>query len=93
MPKKRDEKKTPEEIGEEVIAAMDHEFHEQNDRTVAIVGAAYLDSMLDSLLRAVFIDVPDETDCLLRPDAPLGSNGSRCRASLLLGSYHPGPAR
>lgn len=85
MVKKRDEKKTPEEIGMEVIAAMDHEFHKQNDRTVAIVGAAYLDSMLDSLLRATFIDVPDETDRLLRPDAPLGSHGSRCQLAYCLG--------
>ena len=46
-------KRTSEEIGMEVIGAMDREFHEQSDRVVAIVGAAYLDSTLDSLLRAV----------------------------------------
>ena len=85
MVKKRYDKKTPEEMGMEVIAAMDHEFHERNDRIVAIVGAAYLDSMLESLLRAVFIDAPDEADRLLRPDAPLGSNGSRRQLAYCLG--------
>jgi DNA-binding MltR family transcriptional regulator len=85
MSKKRVENKTPEEIGEEIIAAMDRDFHEEPDRIIAIVGAAYLDSMIDSLLRAVFIDVPAETESLLRPDAPLGSNGSRCQLAYCLG--------
>ena len=85
MVKKPEETKTPEEIGMEVITAMDHEFHEQSDRIVAIVGAAYLDSTLDSLLRAAFIDARDEVDRLFRPDAPLGSNGSRCQLAYCLG--------
>ena len=85
MVKKPEEKKTPEEIGMEVITAMDHEFHEQSDRIVAIVGAAYLDSTLDSLLRAAFIDAPNEVDRLLRLDAPLGSNGSGCQLAYCLG--------
>ena len=85
MAKKREEKKTPEGMAMEVIAAMDHEFHESPDRIVAIVGAAYLESTFDSLLRAVFIDAPDEADHLLRPDAPLGSNGARYQLAYCLG--------
>ncbi len=80
-----DEKRTTEEIGAEIIHAMDAEFHHQSDRIVAVVGGAYLDSLLDSLLRAVFIDSEKEADGLLRPDAPLGSNGSRYQLAYCLG--------
>jgi DNA-binding MltR family transcriptional regulator len=79
-----DEKRTAEQIGAEIIRAMDAEFHHESDRVVAIVGAAYLDSLLDSLLRAVFIDSPEEVDRLLRSDAPLGSNGSRYQLAFCL---------
>lgn len=85
MVKKRQKKKTLEEIGMEIIAAMDQEFHERSDRIVAIVGAAYLDSMLESLLRAVLVDDPGEADSLLRPEAGLGSNGSRLQLAYCLG--------
>lgn len=80
-----DERRTTEEIGAEIIGAMDIEFHHESDRVVAIVGAAYLDSLLEKLLRAVLIDTPDEADRLLRPDAPLGSNGSRAQLAYCLG--------
>lgn len=85
MKKKQNRKKTPEEIGVNIIEAMDREFHEQSDRIVAIVGAAYLDSMLDSLLKAVFIDSSDESDNILRPDAPLGSSGAKYQLAYCLG--------
>jgi DNA-binding MltR family transcriptional regulator len=80
-----EEKRTAGEIGVEIIQAMDAEFHHESDRIVAIVGGAYLDSLLDSLLRAVFTDTPEEVDRLLRPDAPLGSNGSRYQLAYCLG--------
>jgi len=69
----------------DVMAAMDREFHEQPDRVIAIVGAAYLDSTLESLLRGVLIDSHDEVERLLRPDAPLGANGARCQLAYCLG--------
>src|SRR2546430_11043773 len=49
--------------------------------------SAYLDTMLDKLFRAVLIDLPKEVDSLLRPDAPLGSNGAD-RKSTRLNSSH-----
>ncbi|MFC2173854.1 MltR family transcriptional regulator [Acidobacteriota bacterium] len=85
MAKKRPKRKTVEEVGVEVIQAMNDEFHESSDRIVAIVGAAYLDSMLETLFRAAFIDDPDDVDNLLQPDAPLGSNGSRIRLAYCMG--------
>src|SRR5260221_3211676 len=65
------------DIGTEVMAAMEREFNHEPDRVVAIVGGAYLDAMLDSLLRKVLIDASAEVDRLLLPEAPLGSNGTR----------------
>jgi DNA-binding MltR family transcriptional regulator len=85
MAKKQREKKNPEELGMEVVAAMDREFHVSSDRIVAIVGAAYLESILETLLREVFIDAPDEADQLLRPSAPLGSTGPRFQLAFCLG--------
>lgn len=78
-------KRTSEEIGMEVIGAMDREFHEQPDRVVAIVGAAYLDSTLDSLLRAVLIDSQDDVEKLLGPNGALAANGARCQLAFCLG--------
>ncbi|HJU05299.1 MAG TPA: MltR family transcriptional regulator, partial [Nitrospiraceae bacterium] len=78
-------KKTSEEVGLDVIRAMDCGFHGQDDRVVAIVGAAYLDSTLDSLIRAIFVDDQGEADRLLRPEGALGANGSRCQLAYCLG--------
>ncbi|SRR6266852_189559 len=75
----------PEEVGVEVLAEMDREFHDSTDRVIAVVGAAYLDSMLDRLLRAVFIDAPKDVERLLRPDSALGSNGARYQIAYCLG--------
>ena len=74
-----------EEAGMEVLAEMDREFHESTDRVIAVIGAAYLDSMLERLLRAVFIDSPDDVERLLRPDGPVGSNAARFQLAYCLG--------
>jgi DNA-binding MltR family transcriptional regulator len=83
---KKDEKiKTAEEVGYDIIAAMDEEFHNQSDRVVAVLGGAYLDDVIENLLRAVFIREGEVADSLLRPDAGLGSHGSRCQLAFCLG--------
>jgi DNA-binding MltR family transcriptional regulator len=74
-----------EDVGIEIISEMDREFHESPDRVIAIVGGAYIDAMLDRLFREVLIDVSKEVDSLLRPDAPLGSNGARYQLAYCLG--------
>jgi hypothetical protein len=82
----RDDKiRTAEQIGFDIIGAMDAEFHDEIDRVIAIVGRAYLDDVLESLLRAVFIKEGEAVDSLLRPDAALGSNGSRYELAFCLG--------
>lgn len=78
-------KKTLEEIGVEIIKSMDEEFRHESDRVVAIVGAAYLESLFEHLFQALFIDDAEEMDRLLRADAPLGSFGARCQLAYCLG--------
>ena len=79
-------KKTSLEIGAEITNAMAREFHEQPDRVLAIVGAAYLDSTLESLFRAVFVDSKDDVDSLMGPNGALGANGARCQFAYCLDS-------
>jgi DNA-binding MltR family transcriptional regulator len=74
-----------EDIGIEVMSEMDREFHESPDRVIAVIGAAYMDSMLDRLLRAAFIQSSQDVERMLRPDGPLGSNGSRYQLCYCLG--------
>src|SRR5712692_1846448 len=84
MPEEDDD--TPAiEFGAEVMAAMEEEFHDAPDRVLAIVGAAYLDSMLEQLLRAVFVGDKENVDKLIGIRGPLGSNGSRYQLAYCLG--------
>jgi mannitol operon repressor len=55
------------------------------EMSVEDVGAAYLDSMLDPLLTAAFIQSAEDVERMLRPDGPLGSNGSRYQLCYCLG--------
>ena len=73
-----------EEFGTQVMSEMDREFHESPDRVIAVIGAAYLDAMLERLLRSVFISDDEAAGRLLRPDAPLGSNGARFQLAYCL---------
>jgi len=73
------------DVGVDIIRAMDQEFHDAPDRVLAVVGAAYLDSLLEELLRAVFVGDREEADRLLAPDRALGSNGSRYQLAYCLG--------
>jgi DNA-binding MltR family transcriptional regulator len=73
--------KSREEIA---MSTIDEEFQGESDRIVAIVGGAYLDELLTSLLRSVFIREED-AEVLLSEIGPLGSNGSRCKLAYCLG--------
>jgi DNA-binding MltR family transcriptional regulator len=72
--------KSAEEIA---MSTIDEEFQGASDRHVAIVGGAYLDALLESLLRSVFNE-QDEED-LLGTSGPLSSNGSRYKLAYRLG--------
>src|SRR3979411_724821 len=83
--KKQAAKRTAMDVGAEIMGAMDEEFHDAPDRVLAIVDAAYLDSLLEQLLRAIFINDRNEADRLLGVDRPLGSTGSRYQLAYCLG--------
>lgn len=66
------------------MSTIAEEFQGESDRIVAIVGGAYLDQLLTSLLQSVFIGEAD-AEGLLSEIGPLGSNGSRCKLAYCLG--------
>lgn len=74
-----------EDLGVEVLSSIEAEFRNAPDRVMAVVGAAYLDSILEQLLRAVFINDDEEADRLLAPDRPIGANGARYQLAYCLG--------
>ncbi len=58
---------------------------ESNDRALAIVGATFLDTQLEHLVRSFLVDDQKEVDRLLSYDQPLGSFGNRIRMAYCLG--------
>jgi DNA-binding MltR family transcriptional regulator len=79
--------------------ALDRHFHmqellfefsrlfrdEENDRALAIVGGAYLDTLLENILIEFLIDDEKEVAELLRPDGVMGTYSGRIRATYCLG--------
>jgi DNA-binding MltR family transcriptional regulator len=58
---------------------------EKNDRGLVIVGAAFLDTLLEHILINFLVDDTKEVSELLRYDQPLGSYGNRTRAAYCFG--------
>ncbi|HVQ37901.1 MAG TPA: MltR family transcriptional regulator [Pyrinomonadaceae bacterium] len=61
------------------------EFQKENDRSTAIIGAAFLDEHLKQLLTNFFVADAKEVAHLLSTESPLGSFGARIRAVYCLG--------
>lgn len=74
-----------ERLRKDMVETWAAGMESDSDRVVAIVGAAYLDGLLDSLLRAVFASANGSVDRLLGLDGPLGSNGVRIHLTYALG--------
>jgi hypothetical protein len=58
---------------------------EENDRALAIVGGAFLDTLLENILVEFLVDDEKEVSELLRYDQPLGTYSGRIRAAYCLG--------
>lgn len=58
---------------------------EENDRALAIVGGAFLDTLLESILIEFLVDDEKEVGELLRYDGPMGTFSGRIRAAYCLG--------
>ena len=70
---------------ERLVADMEGE----SDRGAALLAAAFLDDVLDLMLRSAFVDDADTSDKLLGPGRALESFGSRAHLAYLLGLLGP----
>jgi DNA-binding MltR family transcriptional regulator len=61
------------------------ELRKQNDRGMVIVGGAFIDYLLESTLRAFFVDDPKEADTLIGLEGSIGTFASRTRLAYCLG--------
>jgi hypothetical protein len=61
------------------------DYGEASDRAVAIVGPAFLDTLLSHTLVEFMVEDRNEVNKLLQPDGPLGTYGSRVTACYCLG--------
>jgi mannitol operon repressor len=67
------------------VARLVDDLQQETDRGAALVGAAFLDDVLDVTLRAVFINDPDIVNKLLGMGRPLESFGARTHLVYCLG--------
>jgi hypothetical protein len=58
---------------------------EKNERAAAIVGAAFLDTLLEQILISFFVEDEKEISNLLKNDRPIGTYGSRTSLAYCLG--------
>jgi hypothetical protein len=61
------------------------DYKEASDRAVAIVGPAFLDTLLNDTLTEFFVEDEKEVYKLIQPEGPLGTYGSRVTARYCLG--------
>jgi DNA-binding MltR family transcriptional regulator len=61
------------------------DYAEASDRAIAIIGPAFLDSLLRDILIEFMIEDEPEVNKLLQPEGPLGTYGSRVTACYCLG--------
>lgn len=61
------------------------DYGEASDRAVAIVGPAFLDTLVTELLVNFLVDDEKEVRRLMQPDGPLGTFGAKVAASYCLG--------
>jgi len=61
------------------------EYAEPNDRAIAIVGPAFLDTLLTEILINFLVDDENEIQRLMQPEGPLGTYGAKVSACYCLG--------
>jgi mannitol operon repressor len=81
---KRPKFQTPECLSPKT-SELYNRLRSESDRGAALVGAAWLDAALDSLLRKYLIDNPTIVDRLLAQDGPLSTFSARIDMACSLG--------
>jgi DNA-binding MltR family transcriptional regulator len=66
-----------------------NELRRETDRGAALVGAAFLDDVLQAAIRAVFVDDPKVVNELMGMNRPLNSFASRIHLAYCLGLLGP----
>jgi DNA-binding MltR family transcriptional regulator len=66
-------------------ARLVEDLERETDRGVALLAVAFLDDVLDLLLRASFVDDSEAVNRLIGPGRPLESFGSRAHISYCMG--------
>ena len=87
--RKLGKKLSPEALSEDTYGFVEL-LQEEPDRGCAIVGAAFLEDALGSLLRAYFADDPDTVGQLLGTRGALGNFHHRIHMAFALGLIGPG---
>ena len=91
-PKKTSATLSAEDLTQGILASFDSEFQSASDRSFAVLAAAYMDSILEQLLRKAFVSDSQATELLLGTTGPIGSNGARYNLAYSLGLI-AGPER
>lgn len=71
--------------GEERFNGFLTEFQHETERAAAVLGAAYLDTLLEELLCASFVEAPTDNDRLFAQEGPLASFSARIKLAYFLG--------
>ena len=66
-------------------ARLVDDLEKETDRGIALLGAAFLDDVLDVMIRASFVDDVEAMNKLLGPGRPLESFGSRAHLAYCVG--------
>jgi DNA-binding MltR family transcriptional regulator len=67
------------------VARMVEDFDRETDRGVALLAAAFLDDVMDVMLRAVMVDEPDAVNRLMGTGRALESFGARVHLAYCMG--------
>lgn len=79
------ERKAKKEASEADLVKFLEKFKSESERGVALAVCARLDVKIEEFLRETMVNDPKHVDSVFKPDAPLGSFGTRSRLCFLLG--------
>lgn len=67
------------------VARLVEDLQKETDRGAALLAAAFLDDVLDVMLRAVFVGDPEAVNKIIGPGRPLESFGARAHLAYCVG--------